>query len=638
MPTANEANTLKQSSSSSISALMNNAPNPSRRHPRYQMIRELGRNPADGRITYLAKDNQSQQLVVIRQFVLAQSNTDELGFKAYAHEIKSLQELDHPGIPRYIDFFETKAGLCLVQEYKNVQSLAIPRHFSPDQIKQIAISVLEILVYLQSRIPAVIHRNIKPENILLDEQLNVYLVDFGVARISAGEVDISGITAGTLGFMAPEQLYDRQLTEATDLYGLGATLLYLLIGTTSMAVDNLIHENGRVNFKHLLPSLSLSFGDWLEKMLEPKPKDRFPDASVALAALQSIPVSYLPNTVGELLRLSSKDGSAIDRLEKIGDDINLPTLSLPEVKFNPLILEFKTKQLGEKLTQSVTVINSVPKTLLEGYWEVVAQENALRDIGNSHEWIFVEPVKFKGNCLHFRITVDTSRLMANTTYSRQILLHTNSSQKTHTLMVRVDTTPLKPPRLSYISLSLLFAIAWALTGFYTHLMVWLIAAASTFGIVFPLLLMAIGFIAGFLAGVLLAAVGIKSAPVVRIAFGVIGLVALTVSLLNWVLSLALTTLLGAVGLVIGFAAGAAIKNHKDRGFSLKFAVAIALLLTGLSMSLSTGLNIGFNGFFTLSTLLTGISLATMFLYRHWQREKVLAEYRQSVQRGRLIKP
>src|SRR5919199_1102071 len=358
MPTANEANTLKQSSSSSISALMNNAPNPSRRRPRYQMIRELGRNPADGHITYLARDNQSQQLVVIKQFVLAQSNTDELGFKAYAHEIKSLQELDHPGIPRYIDFFETKAGFCLVQEYKNVQSLALVSHFSTEQIKPIAISVLEILVYLQSRIPAVIHRNIKPENILLDEQLNVYLVDFGVARISAGEVDISGITAGTLGFMAPEQLYDRQLTEATDLYGLGATLLYLLIGTTSMAVDNLIHENGRVNFKHLLPSLSLS----------------------------------------------SKDGSAIDRLEKIGDDINLPTLSLPEVKFNPLILEFKTKQLGEKLTQSVTVINSVPKTLLEGYWEVVAQENALRDIGNSHEWIFVEPVKFKGNCLHFRIT------------------------------------------------------------------------------------------------------------------------------------------------------------------------------------------------------------------------------------------
>src|SRR5919202_293332 len=186
---------------------MNNAPNPSRRHPRYQMIRELGRNPADGRITYLAKDNQSQQLVVIRQFVLAQSNTDELGFKAYEHEFQALQKLAHPGIPRYIDAFETKAGFCLVQEYKHVQSLATPRHFNPEKIQQLAISVLEILAYLQSRVPAVIHRNIKPENILLDEQLNVYLVDFGIARISAGEVDISGITAGTLRLMAPEPLY-----------------------------------------------------------------------------------------------------------------------------------------------------------------------------------------------------------------------------------------------------------------------------------------------------------------------------------------------------------------------------------------------------------------------------------------------
>lgn len=617
---------------------MNNAPNPSKRYPRYQMIRELGRNTADGHITYLAKDNQSQQLVVIRQFILAKSNADGSGFKAYKPEIQVLQALDHPSIPRYIDAFETKAGFCLVQEYKSAQSLAIPSHFSPEQIQQIAISVLDILVYLQSRVPAVIHRNIKPENILLDEQLNVYLVDFGVARMSAEEADINGISAGTLGFMAPEQLYDRQLTEATDLYGLGATLIYLLILSQSAAVDSLIHKNGRMHFQHLLPSLSLSFVNWLERMVEPKPEDRFPDASVALDALQSILVSYLPNTVGELLRLSSKDGSVLDKIKNIGKGNNGSTLSLPDVKFNPLILEFKTQKIGETLTQTVTVTNSVPETLLEGYWEVVPHVNDIRDIGNSPVWIFVEPVEFKGNYVDCKITADTSRLMANTTYSRQIILHANSAIKTHTLTVRVDTTPLKAPKLSYISLALLFSITWALTGFGAHLMLWLITVASTFGIVFPLVLIGIGFLSGFLAGVLLAAIGIKAAPVVRIALGVIGLIALTVALLNGVLSLSLTILLGAVGLVIGFADGSVIKNHKDRGFSLKFAVAIALLLTGLSMSLSTGLNIGLNVFLTLSTLLTGISLAAIFLYRHWQRQKVLAEYRQSVQKGRLIKP
>lgn len=617
---------------------MNNSPNPSRPRPRYQMIRELGRNPADGRITYLARDNTTQQLVVIKRFVFTQSSTDGSGFKAYEREIQVLQGLDHPGIPRYVDVFKTKADFCVVQEYKNAQSLAVPLHFNPDQIKQIAISVLDILVYLQNRMPAVIHRNIKPENILLDEQLKVYLVDFGFARIGDEEVTINSIAAGTFGFMAPEQLYDHQLSEATDLYGLGATLIYLLIETKSTAMDTLIGEDGRINFKHLLPYFSLSFVDWLEKMVEPQPKDRFVNASAAREALQSIYVNHMPNTVGELLRLSRQHESVVDTLGKIGDEMNLSTVSLPEVKFSYLILEFKIKQLGDKLTQTVTVTNSVPETLLEGHWQVVPHENDLRYIGNSHVWFSVEPANFKGNCVTCRITVDTSRLMADTTYSRQILLQTNCSQEIHLLTIRVDTTPLKAPKLPYISLALLFAIAWGLTGFGTCLLAWLITVASTFGIVFPVVLLGIGFVAGFLAGVLLAAVGVKSVPVVKIALWVIGLVALTVSLFNGLLSVALTTLLGATGLVMGFAAGAVIKNHKDRGFSLKFAVAIALLSAGLSMSLSTGFNIGFNTFLKFSALLTAISLAAMILYPHWQRERLLAKYRQSAQRGHLIKP
>ena len=73
-----------------------------------------------------------------------------------------------------------------MQEYKNAPSLAERHSFIPEQVKQIAESVLEILVYLQNRVPSVIHRNIKPENILVDEQFNAYLIDFGFARIRVG--------------------------------------------------------------------------------------------------------------------------------------------------------------------------------------------------------------------------------------------------------------------------------------------------------------------------------------------------------------------------------------------------------------------------------------------------------------------
>lgn len=225
---------------------------------RYKVVRELGRNQEGGRITYLATDTSLDppQQVVIKEFRFAASGANWSGFKAYEREIAILQQLEHPRIPRYLDSFETKMGFCLVQEYKNALSLAVRRSFTPEDIKKIAVSVLEILVYLQKRIPPVIHRDIKPENIVVDKQLNAYLVDFGFARIRSGELALSSVAAGTPGFMPPEEQFGRSLTEASDLYSLGATLICLLTGTRSLDVGNLIDDNYRFDFKGKVPQLS----------------------------------------------------------------------------------------------------------------------------------------------------------------------------------------------------------------------------------------------------------------------------------------------------------------------------------------------------------------------------------------------
>jgi serine/threonine protein kinase len=259
---------------------------------RYKVVRELGRNQEGGRITYLATDTRLNppQRVVIKEFRFAASGANWSGFKAYEREIEILRELEHPRIPRYLNSFETKSGFCLVQEYKNAPSLAQRRSFSPEDIKQIAVSVLEILVNLQKRTPPVIHRDIKPENILVDKQLNAYLVDFGFARIRGGELALSSVAAGTPGFMPPEEQFGRPLTEASDLYSLGATLICLLTGTRSLDVGNLIDDNYRFDFKRKVPQLSPGFISWLEKMVVPNVKQRYPNAAVALEALKPIRV------------------------------------------------------------------------------------------------------------------------------------------------------------------------------------------------------------------------------------------------------------------------------------------------------------------------------------------------------------
>jgi uncharacterized protein YjbI with pentapeptide repeats/serine/threonine protein kinase len=261
----------------------------------YEVVQELGINREAGRITYLANVLNSEQQVVIKEFRFANSGGDWSGFKTYQREIEVLQQLHHPRIPRYLDSFETPSGFGLVQEYKKAPSLASRYSFSLAEIQQIAISVLEILVYLQQRTPPVIHRDIKPENILVDEQLNAYLVDFGLARIRGKELALSSVAGGTIGFMPPEEQFGRALTTASDLYSLGATLICLVTGTRSVEIGKLIDDNYRFNFQKLVPQLPPNFRQWLIRMVEPNVKFRYSDAMVALTALPKImqPPSYV---------------------------------------------------------------------------------------------------------------------------------------------------------------------------------------------------------------------------------------------------------------------------------------------------------------------------------------------------------
>ncbi|MEH2116219.1 serine/threonine protein kinase [Nostoc sp.] len=256
----------------------------------YQVITELGRNSEGGRITYLVNVLKSNQQVVIKEFCFTRASADLSGVKAYQREIEILQQLNHSRIPRYIDSFEIPGVFYLVQEYKNAPSLGLKCSFHPEEIKQIALSILEILVYLQKQVPPIIHRDIKPENILVDEQLNAYLVDFGLARMQGAKIALSSFVAGTPGFMPPEEQFGHSLTEASDLYSLGVTLICLLTNTRSVDIGKLIDDNYRFNFQKLVPQISPHFRSWLMRMVERNRKRRYANASVALKTLQAIEV------------------------------------------------------------------------------------------------------------------------------------------------------------------------------------------------------------------------------------------------------------------------------------------------------------------------------------------------------------
>ncbi|MGA1411625.1 MAG: protein kinase domain-containing protein, partial [Prochlorotrichaceae cyanobacterium] len=357
-----------------------------------QIIHELGRNPGGGRVTYLARTAQGHS-VVLKQFQFAKGG-NWTGFKAIERETQTLRDLKHPGIPRYLGSFETDDGFCLVQEYKEARPLSEPRSFNPDEIKQIATKLLEILVYLQERIPQVFHRDIKPENVLVSDNLQVYLIDFGFARIGGENLAMSSVAMGTFGFMAPEQTRNLQLTPASDLYGLGLTLVCVIAQLKSHEIGEYVDWSNQLDQKAIeakIKGCSFRFIEWLNQMVAPDPKKRFPDAATALEALKPL---YVKRT--------------------------------PEVKLSCTTLNFEATKVGEKLSQTITLTNSVPETVLEGHWEVAPHPNDPPHTPDRHPWISFSPKTVQGNEVTCKVTVDTSHLQTERQGSRQLILHCNA--------------------------------------------------------------------------------------------------------------------------------------------------------------------------------------------------------------------
>ncbi|MDB9315460.1 serine/threonine-protein kinase [Spirulina sp. CS-785/01] len=260
----------------------------------YTILRVLSQHPTSGRKTYLAQQLNTENWVVLKQFQFNHVYTNWSAYEAVSREMEVLRSLSHPRIPRYLHHFDTPEALYLVQEYKAAQNLADCRNLTPSQLRRIALQLLDVLQYLQQQTPPIFHRDIKPANILIETNngLQAYLVDFGFAHPYTGSVSESSIIKGTLGFMPPEQLLNRQLTPASDLYSLGVTLISLLTKTPSHHINNLIGEDYQIHFKEQLTHrLHPKFSRWLEKLVTPQQKHRFPDAKTALNHLHPTPAT-----------------------------------------------------------------------------------------------------------------------------------------------------------------------------------------------------------------------------------------------------------------------------------------------------------------------------------------------------------
>jgi serine/threonine protein kinase len=254
---------------------------------RYRILEILGKGGIS--ITYKAVDEQIEQPVAIKALSLRQTQDWKI-IELFEREARVLQNLNHPAIPNYLDYFQIDTAedryFYIVQEVASGQSLAewIKQGWRPNEteVRNIAQQILDILIYLHQFNPPVIHRDIKPQNIIRQSDGQVFLVDFGAVKDTYRQTMTAGSTVvGTYGYMAPEQ-FRGQAKPATDLYGLAATLLFLLTHTSPA---DLPEKRLKIDFRPAV-DISSDFADWLERMLEPATDDRFETAKEALAVLQ----------------------------------------------------------------------------------------------------------------------------------------------------------------------------------------------------------------------------------------------------------------------------------------------------------------------------------------------------------------
>ena len=206
----------------------------------------------------------------------------------FEREAQVLASIQHPRVPAYVDRFALEGGgaFALVQELAPGETLearlARGEVFDTARWVDLADQLLDVLVYLQSLDPPIVHRDVKPQNVIVDDEGRARLVDFGAVRAELrDDSDGGGSTVvGTFGYMAPEQFRGAASPE-TDLYGLGATLLF---AATGRHPEEFEHVRMEIQFADAI-SLPPRLEAWLKRMLAPVAEDRYRSALLARAAL-----------------------------------------------------------------------------------------------------------------------------------------------------------------------------------------------------------------------------------------------------------------------------------------------------------------------------------------------------------------
>jgi len=254
------------------------------------------------------------------------------GLELFEREVRVLQQLDHPMIPAYRDHLVRGVGkhraLFLITDFVEGESLEVERarrRYDEAEVLAILLSICDVLAYLHRLNPPVIHRDVKPANVMRRPGGGLALVDFGAVRdVLRGTMGGSTV-AGTFGYMAPEQ-FMGEASPATDVYGLGATAVARL---SREDPAKLMDYRRRFQWEKRV-RVRPAFAALLRQMLAAEPGDRPRDAGVLANRLRALARSpATPRTVLQPDPIAHLRAPAVGVVEAPALEVPLDVSHLP---------------------------------------------------------------------------------------------------------------------------------------------------------------------------------------------------------------------------------------------------------------------------------------------------------------------
>jgi serine/threonine-protein kinase len=279
----------------------------------YRVLAELGTGGMG--VVYRAMDVLLEREVAIKRLRSEYAASPSV-LERFRKEAQLQAKLNHPNIAQLYTLLQDGDTLCIVMEFIDGTVL---RNFMPmpwESAVPVALQILEALDYAHRR--GVLHRDIKPENIVIDREGTVKVMDFGIAHaLGAARLTRERVVIGTLEYMPPERILNREMDQRSDLYAVGVLLFEMLCGRLPFASDS-EYELLRAQVETPPPPVGQFVGgipefvaEAVRRALEKDAARRYPSCSDMATALRegAAAAGYQLKPVSEVLEIKPHEAS-----------------------------------------------------------------------------------------------------------------------------------------------------------------------------------------------------------------------------------------------------------------------------------------------------------------------------------------